>query len=213
MIREKRRSISFSEDTTVMKYEYCPSSRAGQLSHRRSVMMGDGDGDDDDDDDDDEGESSKGTSKVDSGQQSTPMTETKLEEKAPEAEDEQDGRRVLVKGLFSKARHNKTEDAEAILDKGISIDTRDSFGNTILIIAAQNGHKAMMKLCLRKRADINSQNVRSLHSECMVLYHSSHQIFLISERTHHACNHHRKRGKRHCTLRSHMGTLILGNGF
>eukprot|EP01028_Stygiella_incarcerata_P011069 TRINITY_DN607_c0_g1_i1.p2 TRINITY_DN607_c0_g1~~TRINITY_DN607_c0_g1_i1.p2 ORF type:complete len:395 (+),score=125.73 TRINITY_DN607_c0_g1_i1:1694-2878(+) len=162
-LREKRRSISFSEEAMVMKYEYRPSSRAGQLSHRKSVLLGE----DDDEEEEKKQEShspqkekdgSQAPSKAGSGEMDVPKSESKPEQKALEEESEKDEQRALVKGLFSKARHNKTEDAEAILDKGISIDTRDSFGNTILIIAAQNGHKAMMKLCLRKKADINAQN-------------------------------------------------------
>ncbi len=42
----------------------------------------------------------------------------------------------------------------------IPIDYTDAAGNTILQIACQNGNKRIAKLCLRRGANINHQNVR-----------------------------------------------------
>ena len=64
-----------------------------------------------------------------------------------------------VQDVFSLARHNRTQDVSALLDKGIPVDVRDKHGNTMLCVACQNGLKKMAKLALRRGADINARNV------------------------------------------------------
>ena len=39
--------------------------------------------------------------------------------------------------VFSFARHGRTEDIEALLDRGLPVDVRDNYGNTLLVIASQ----------------------------------------------------------------------------
>ncbi|EKX52459.1 hypothetical protein GUITHDRAFT_47785, partial [Guillardia theta CCMP2712] len=41
---------------------------------------------------------------------------------------------------------------------GCPVDLKDDFGNTLLNIAAQNGHKNIIKALLRRGANINTQN-------------------------------------------------------
>lgn len=47
-------------------------------------------------------------------------------------------------------------------DLMIPVDYTDAAGNTLLQIACQNGNKRIAKLCLRRGANINHQNVRGL---------------------------------------------------
>lgn len=64
--------------------------------------------------------------------------------------------------LASWARHGKyreIEDAMNQPDFNIPIDYQDDLGNTLLHIAAQNGNKRIAKLCLRRGASINKQNL------------------------------------------------------
>ena len=63
-----------------------------------------------------------------------------------------------VEELFSYARHGRIVEIERHLDKGIPIDVRDPYGNTLLIIACQNGNKRVAKLLLRRGANINGRN-------------------------------------------------------
>lgn len=42
--------------------------------------------------------------------------------------------------------------------RGVPIDVRDGHGNTVLIIACQNGHKRALKASLRRGADPNARN-------------------------------------------------------
>lgn len=46
-------------------------------------------------------------------------------------------------------------------DWSLHIDARDAMGNTLLSIACQNNNKRIAKLCMRRGADINTQNVRA----------------------------------------------------
>jgi len=65
-----------------------------------------------------------------------------------------------VEDIFSYARHNRVEDLERLLDAGIPVNIRDQYGNTILSVACQNGHKRSAKAVLRRGADINARNYR-----------------------------------------------------
>lgn len=62
--------------------------------------------------------------------------------------------------IFSATRHNRIDSVTYMLDQGMSVNSRDEQGNTILLIACQNGLKRMAKLALRRGADIDAQNVR-----------------------------------------------------
>lgn len=63
-----------------------------------------------------------------------------------------------VEDIFSYARHGRCEDIERLLNRGIPVDIRDSFGNTLLVIACQNGNKKVAKLVLRRGGNINAKN-------------------------------------------------------
>ena len=64
--------------------------------------------------------------------------------------------------VYSLARHNRKEELENFLDghgaDGFPIDTPDAHGNSLLCIACQNGLKRIVKVLLRREADINFQN-------------------------------------------------------
>ncbi|OWZ23772.1 hypothetical protein PHMEG_0001303 [Phytophthora megakarya] len=62
--------------------------------------------------------------------------------------------------LFSAARHNRYDSVIYMLDQGVHVNSRDAYGNTLLSIACQNGLKRIVKLALRRGANINSQNNR-----------------------------------------------------
>lgn len=65
-----------------------------------------------------------------------------------------------VQDIFSLARHNRIREVTALLDRGVPVDIRDKFGNTILIVACQNGLKRMAKLALRRGCDIDARNLK-----------------------------------------------------
>lgn len=64
--------------------------------------------------------------------------------------------------VFSAARHNRVDSVAYMLDQGVGVNARDEQGNTILLIACQNGLKRMAKLALRRGANINAQNVSTV---------------------------------------------------
>ena len=65
-----------------------------------------------------------------------------------------------VEDIFSYARHNRLSEVESLLDRGVPVNVRDQYGNTILSISCQNGHKRIMKCALRRGADINAFNYK-----------------------------------------------------
>ena len=62
------------------------------------------------------------------------------------------------KSAFSKVRHGKKNDLVSMLDAGCPVDLKDSQGNTLLNVAAQNGQKSIIKALLRRGAALNTQN-------------------------------------------------------
>lgn len=63
-----------------------------------------------------------------------------------------------VEDVFSYARHGRLEEIERLFNKGLPVDVRDAYGNTVLIIACQNGNKRVAKAVLRRGANINARN-------------------------------------------------------
>jgi hypothetical protein len=57
-----------------------------------------------------------------------------------------------VEDVFSFARHNRVEDIERLLDRGVPVDVRDEFGNTILIIACQVRARCFVLCCVKELA-------------------------------------------------------------
>ncbi len=60
--------------------------------------------------------------------------------------------------IFSLARHGKISTLKHVFELGIDPNSRDMFGNTIIIVAAQNDNKAVVKLALRFGALVNLSN-------------------------------------------------------
>eukprot|EP01084_Bolivina_argentea_P187142 322424_1 len=64
------------------------------------------------------------------------------------------------KVLFRCTRHGRYKEVRNMLEKGINPNTIDEYGNTILLVAAQNGSKRLVKTALRYNANIDHQNHR-----------------------------------------------------
>jgi len=65
-----------------------------------------------------------------------------------------------VESVFSFTAQNKVDAVSAIIDRGVPINVRDAFGNTLLMIACKYGHKRTVKMALRRGADIDARNFR-----------------------------------------------------
>ena len=64
--------------------------------------------------------------------------------------------------VLSCARHSKLKEIEATyLSEGCTLDigAQDSSGQTLLIVACQNGNKKIAKFCLRRGANVNQANL------------------------------------------------------
>jgi len=89
-----------------------------------------------------------------------------------------------VRDVFSLARHNRIDDVGELLDRGMPVDVADAHGNTILIIACQNGLKRMAKLALRRGCDMDARNSRgntALHFCYAYGYGDSLGTYLLSK--------------------------------
>ncbi|XXQ29774.1 Ankyrin repeat domain-containing protein [Plasmodiophora brassicae] len=67
---------------------------------------------------------------------------------------------LQIERMFRDARQSKHKQVIEALDTipGLHIDVRDEHGNTLLIIAASQNCKRLLKECLRRRSNINAQN-------------------------------------------------------
>jgi hypothetical protein len=65
-----------------------------------------------------------------------------------------------IKEIFQSTRHGRASEVLRLLEKGVPVNVKDKFGNTILAVACQNGLKKLAKIALRQGADINSRNYK-----------------------------------------------------
>uniref|UniRef100_A0A7S1XLN4 Uncharacterized protein n=1 Tax=Phaeomonas parva TaxID=124430 RepID=A0A7S1XLN4_9STRA len=81
------------------------------------------------------------------------------------------------------ARHSNIEKLEEALDNQISVDTTDEHGNTLLMIAGQQGDKRLIKFLLRRGADVHAQNLQgnSVLHYCYEYGHTTLGEYLISK--------------------------------
>ena len=62
-------------------------------------------------------------------------------------------------GILCNVTVKDLSDLEQLLDTdGVSVETRDQHGNSLFILACQQGSKKLAKFLLKRGADMNSQN-------------------------------------------------------
>ena len=62
--------------------------------------------------------------------------------------------------IFSRTRHGRYAEVDQILSVGIPVDVCEEAGNTVLILAAQQGHVELCQLAVACGAAVNKQNLR-----------------------------------------------------
>ena len=60
--------------------------------------------------------------------------------------------------VMSQCRHGRLKRLEESLRLGFDINSEDEKGNSLLLVAVQNGHRKMLDLILNRGADINKRN-------------------------------------------------------
>ena len=90
---------------------------------------------------------------------------------------------TVVEQTFSLCRNNRVHELTDFLNRGFNVNAQDSFGNTLLIVAAQNGITWAGKSAVRSGADLNAQNKggnTALHF-AMYYKHADFEKFLLAE--------------------------------
>ncbi|GAA4378684.1 ankyrin repeat domain-containing protein [Paeniglutamicibacter cryotolerans] len=65
---------------------------------------------------------------------------------------------AFLHSLFDLARAGETSKLMALIDQGIPVDLTDSKGDTLLILAAYNGHNELVEALVARNAEINRLN-------------------------------------------------------
>ena len=60
--------------------------------------------------------------------------------------------------IHSAVGYQNLDDVKSFIAKGVDINADDGYGNTPLILAAQNGNYAIAKYLIDNGADIDAQN-------------------------------------------------------
>ena len=74
---------------------------------------------------------------------------------------------------FTRCKLGHVDGVEECLDQEVSIENKDAHGNTLIIISAQQNSKRMLKMLLRRGADINAQN----STGCTCLHYTNEYKF------------------------------------
>jgi ankyrin repeat protein len=85
--------------------------------------------------------------------------------------------------VFSFCRHGRTAEVAAAVLGGFDADARDEHGNTLLLVAAQNGLRKMAKKLMRMGADVNCQNSRgqTVAHYCHAFGHTTLLEYILSK--------------------------------
>ena len=60
--------------------------------------------------------------------------------------------------LINSAKLGDTRDISGMIQRGASVDTTDKEGNTLLILAARDGHADLVEYLIKQRANVNARN-------------------------------------------------------
>jgi hypothetical protein len=90
---------------------------------------------------------------------------------------------AIEKAILAAKTSNIAEMEDALDEEDISVETADQYGNTLLILAAQQGSKKMCRYLLRRGANMNAQSLSgqtALHY-CYAYSHRDLGAYLIEK--------------------------------
>ena len=89
---------------------------------------------------------------------------------------------ITITRLMSWCRHNKIAELSHAMYKGVDVNLRDEYGNTMLMVACQNGNYAITRLLVEYKTDLNAKNSKGNTALHFCFAYSFHDIgnFLIS---------------------------------
>lgn len=66
----------------------------------------------------------------------------------------------IVEIAIDQARHGATDELIEFLDHGLEVDTCDTDGQSLLMMAAYHGHRETVQALIDRGADVNLLNIR-----------------------------------------------------
>jgi len=81
--------------------------------------------------------------------------------------------------LFDHARNGRSRELTGYLDLGVPVNSADADGNTLLMLAAANGHQATVKALLARGADPDRVNDRGRTSLTGAVFHGERDVVAL----------------------------------
>lgn len=90
---------------------------------------------------------------------------------------------AFLHSLFDLAREGETTKLMTLIDQGIPVDLTDSKGDTLLILAAYNGHNALVEALVGRGAQINRLNDKGQGALTCAVFRKNVELtrFLLSQ--------------------------------
>jgi uncharacterized protein len=85
----------------------------------------------------------------------------------------------LAQRMMDMARRGDTEQLAPLIDAGIPIDMADTSGNTLLMLAAYNGHPDTVRALIDRGADVNRLNDRGQSPLAGVVFKGEDEVVRV----------------------------------
>jgi hypothetical protein len=85
----------------------------------------------------------------------------------------------FVHRLFDHARNGRSRELAGYLDLGVPVNSTDADGNTLLMLAAANGHHATVKALLARGADPDRIDDRGRTSLTSAVFHGERDVVAL----------------------------------